>query len=113
MVGCGEDASTDGLSTGAECEVDSDCERSVGQTCLTGFQGGYCGIMDCRTSNACPEDSACALHPNGHSYCLRTCLAEVDCNDFRSGDAQILCSDEAPFIDDQPENLLACVPQLN
>jgi hypothetical protein len=113
LFACGDDSvGTSGVELGAECVSSDDCDRSDSQVCLTGFQGGYCGLEDCGASDQCPENSACALHPNGRSYCLRTCVENADCNEFRSAGMETECSDKAPFLDDQPD-VLACVPRLN
>ena len=112
MVGCGDDevgSSSAGLEVGSECTASSECDDGSGQTCLTGFKGGYCGVADCGASDQCPDGSGCALYENGVGYCFRTCAVTSDCNDFRSADMAAECSDSAPFLDDILA--LACVPQ--
>ena len=108
IAACGDDGPDLGLAVGAECTAASDCDGANGQTCLTGFKGGYCGMADCRASDQCPENSACALYSNGVSYCFKTCAESIECNDFRSADALASCSDSAPFLDDVAA--MACVP---
>lgn len=108
-LACGNDETGGGLDVGAECSSPSDCDRASGQTCLTGFKGGYCGIADCGATEQCPVDSACALYQNGVGYCFKTCTVSTDCNDFRSADTEASCSDSAPFLDDVAD-LMACVP---
>ena len=93
---CSKDAADRGV--GSECTQNSDCTES-GQTCLTKFKGGYCGITPCTHDANCPAGSACIMHTDNINYCFLTCAAKTDCNVNRSSANEANCSSTATFVD--------------
>jgi hypothetical protein len=109
MAACGGDASeADKLGVGAQCTKDDDCTET-GQSCLTEFKGGYCGISGCTSNQDCPEASLCVTHDNGTNYCFRSCLEKAECNRNRSGENESNCSSSITFVDEATKGK-ACVP---
>lgn len=110
LVGCGDDDGTeaDKAGIGAQCVANDDCKED-GQSCLTNFKGGYCGVSACTADSDCPEASACVTHDDGVNYCFRVCADKVECNANRDADNEANCSGSATFVDDRA-NRKACIP---
>ncbi|MGE0871556.1 MAG: hypothetical protein AB7P03_23555 [Kofleriaceae bacterium] len=108
-VGCGGESESDRLGVGAECAASDDCLEDDGQSCLTQFKGGYCGVAACAGDVDCPEDSACIAHTDGTNYCFRTCVDKLDCNANRDAENESNCSANVAFLDGANERK-ACVP---
>lgn len=79
---------------GASCARDEDC--ATGYSCSPGYDGGYCGLDDCETSDDCPSDSACILTSAG-TTCAKRCSTQSDCSFCRYDDF-VSCSDDAEFV---------------
>ena len=82
---------------GAGCAVDADCTSPL--LCMTGFQGGYCGVKDCTTNAQCPADSLCVKHTDGVGYCYLKCTSDAACSFCRPGAYPAVCSDQAVFFE--------------
>lgn len=82
---------------GAACDTDADC--TGGLTCLTEFNGGYCGTAGCAADADCPEDSACVAHPNGTNYCFATCETNADCSFCRFDGSQEACTPDVDLVE--------------
>src|SRR5688572_28217297 len=63
---------------GAACAMADDCTET-GQSCLTQFKGGYCGVASCTADEECPPGSACVTHDDGMNYCFLICIVKTDC----------------------------------
>lgn len=110
-LGCGEDDDGDEAverGLGAVCTEDTDCRES-GQTCLTDFKGGYCGLRGCTASEQCPAGSACVAHDDGNNYCFLICGTKDQCNRSRPPDEEANCESSVTFVSGE-KNLKACVP---
>ena len=103
-LGSGNEA--DELGVGAECSAAGDCLE--GQSCLSQFKGGYCGVEDCALDVDCPEGSACVAHDDGNNYCFRICSDKAECNFNRAPDVESNCSGNITFTDGGGGK--ACVP---
>ena len=111
LVACGDDddgSEADRAGVGAECVTSEDCAED-GQTCLTTFSGGYCGVQDCAVDDDCPAGSSCVIHDDGVNYCFLNCVDKVDCNTHRSGDNEANCSASITYVDEANAGK-ACVP---
>lgn len=103
---CGADDDDDGAANeavrrgvGAACTADPDCTEP-GQTCLTDFKGGMCGIADCTSSAECPDGSVCVADPDlARNFCLLVCNDKADCNVHRSAAEEANCSSTLNEID--------------
>lgn len=109
-MGCGDDeeVEADKVGVAAACTTADDCKQE-GQTCLTQFKGGYCGVADCMVSSDCPDGSLCVAHTDGTNYCFRACAEKVDCNQNRPADVEANCSSSIDFASGDKEGK-ACVP---
>ncbi len=105
---CGDDA--DDFGVGAQCTANDQCDADTMQVCLTGFKGGYCGIMGCQSDADCPDLSSCVAHTDGVNYCFRNCLDKAECNRNRDVDNESNCSSNVTFVDTASNGLKACVP---
>lgn len=106
MVSCGNEADRRGV--GAQCASNNDCSES-GQSCLTQFRGGYCGVQGCTNDVGCPDGSGCVTHTDGISYCFRICVDKTDCNRNRSVENESNCSSNVVFVEGA-NGRKACVP---
>ncbi|MGE0549814.1 MAG: hypothetical protein AB7O24_27230 [Kofleriaceae bacterium] len=106
---CSNESESDRLGVGAACTASEDCLEDDGQSCLTQFKGGYCGVAACTGDADCPEDSACIAHTDGSNYCFRTCGDKIDCNANRDVENESNCSANVTFLDGANERK-ACVP---
>lgn len=97
VLACSDDANDRGV--GAPCATNDDCTES-GQTCLTQFKGGYCGISGCARDTDCPEGSACVVDDvDGINYCFLVCLEKPDCNANRPPENEASCTSSLTFVD--------------
>ncbi len=96
LVGCSDDANDRGV--GAACTANDECTEE-GQTCLTQFSGGYCGISGCAGDVDCPEGSACVTEDDGTKFCFLVCVDKADCNDNRPVESEASCVSSLPFVD--------------
>lgn len=96
LAGCSDDANDRGV--GAACTMDDECTEE-GQSCLTQFSGGYCGISGCAGDVDCPDGSACITEDDGIKYCFLVCADKLDCNDNRSAESEASCVSSLPFVD--------------
>ena len=92
---------------GAACTMAPDCTET-GQSCLTQFKGGYCGVQGCTADVDCPDGSACVTHDDGVNYCFLVCEEKPDCNRNRSVENEANCSSSAVFV--EPDGRKACTP---
>jgi hypothetical protein len=108
-VGCG-DGGTEAQKrgVGAACAMNDDCTET-GQSCLTQFKGGYCGVASCTTDETCPLGSACVTHDDGMNYCFLICNVKEDCNRSRSVDVEANCSSTAVLVE-EPKDRKICSP---
>ena len=98
-VGCGDSGSEAvRRGVGAECNANLLCTES-GQTCLTEFKGGYCGVSACMHDTDCPQGSACVIGENGINYCFLICLDKPECNPHRTVDNESNCTSSLTFVD--------------
>src|SRR5258705_119731 len=92
---CGNDGSANEAvrrGIGAACATNDDC-KEPGQTCLTQFKGGMCGVADCTASSQCPAGSVCVSDPDlSKNFCLLVCATKADCNVHRAPDNEANCS---------------------
>ena len=93
---------------GAECNANLLCTEE-GQTCLTEFKGGYCGVSACLHDTDCPQGSACVIGENQINYCFLICVDKPDCNPRRSLDNESNCSSSLTFVDDTMGRKV-CIP---
>ncbi len=110
-VGCGgsdNGSEADRLGVGASCAANDDCTEE-GQSCLTQFKGGYCGVQGCEDDAGCPAGSACVTHDDGQNYCFLVCGNKDDCNTNREAADEANCSSSITFID-YAKGRKACVP---
>jgi hypothetical protein len=98
VCGCGGGSEAIRRGVGAECNPDLACTES-GQTCLTEFKGGYCGVSACLHDGDCPAGSACVTDDNQTNYCFLICVDKVDCNPRRSAENESSCTSSLTFID--------------
>ncbi|MDZ4696082.1 MAG: hypothetical protein SGI86_13115 [Deltaproteobacteria bacterium] len=107
---CGGNDGTeaDRLGVGAQCAKTDDCQD--GQTCLTQFKGGYCGISGCTKDADCPATSACVAHDDGMKYCFRTCAEKIECNENRTLELESNCSSSATLVETQKSPTKVCLP---
>ena len=75
-----------------------DCTET-GQSCLTQFKGGYCGVAGCTSDEECPPGSACVTHDDGMNYCFLICNVKADCNRSRAVDVEANCSSTAVLLE--------------
>jgi hypothetical protein len=119
FAGCVDDGNgpteADDVGVAEQCSVDEDCNQDVVDEngnpilqCLTGFKGGYCGLMGCMLDEDCPQGSACVAHTDGTNYCFRICANKPECNYNRSPDNEANCSSNITFTDGGGGK--ACVP---
>jgi hypothetical protein len=109
---CGDDddGSTDAQRKGVGAACTDDMQCNDGQSCLTQFKGGYCGLEDCTADVDCPAGSACVTHDDGVNYCFLICQEKVDCNGaLRPAEVEANCSSNIDFVDDTTPRK-ACVP---
>src|SRR5262245_30547497 len=94
-VSCG-DGGTEAQrrGVGSSCAISDDCTET-GQSCLTQFKGGYCGVAGCTGDATCPPGSACVTHDDGMNYCFLLCNLKTDCNGKRTVDIESNCSSTA------------------
>jgi hypothetical protein len=112
VLSCGDDeVEADKLGVAAACATAEDC-KVEGQTCLTQFKGGYCGIGDCVDSGDCPTGSSCVAHTDNKNYCFRDCVDKIDCNANRPADSEANCSSSITYASGDKEGK-ACVPPSN
>jgi hypothetical protein len=79
-----------------------------GQTCLTEFKGGYCGVVGCLHDTDCPSGSACVTE-SGANYCFLICSLKTDCNTHRTAADESSCDSSLPFVDGG-KNVKVCRP---
>ena len=110
LLSCGDDegSEADRRGVGAQCASSDECTEE-GQSCLTQFKGGYCGVQDCVHDVDCPEGSACVAHDDGKNYCFLICIDKVDCNIHRDLENESNCSSSITFTDGTMSRK-ACVP---
>src|SRR6185369_14524187 len=90
--GCGSSENeANRRGVGAECSAGSACTEH-GQTCLTEFKGGYCGVSACAHDTDCPQGSACVTTDNHVNYCFLVCADKPECNLHRTVDAESSCT---------------------
>ena len=107
FAGCGSDAAAKGV--GAQCASSDDCQEE-GQSCITSFKGGYCGVQDCAADTDCPDGSHCAtLKDTGVKYCFLKCVDKVECNTDRDVDNEANCSSREENVDSNNTDK-SCVP---
>jgi len=107
-LGCDDGTEAQRHGVGAACAMTSECTES-GQSCLTQFKGGYCGVSDCSNDAGCPAGSACVAHEDGKNYCFLLCTLKPDCNRSRSVDVEANCSSSAVLVE-APKDRKVCVP---
>jgi hypothetical protein len=95
---CSSENEANRRGVGAECAMASPCTEE-GQSCLTEFKGGYCGVSDCAHDSDCPGGSACVTDDNQTNYCFLVCVDKVDCNQHRSVDNESSCTSSLTFVD--------------
>ncbi len=93
---------------GAACTKSADCTEA-GQTCLTNFKGGYCGVKDCKKNADCPAGSLCVTHTDKVNYCFLQCTDKTQCNTSRGADVAANCSSSITFAEPATQ-AKACVP---
>ena len=110
LSACGDDegSEADRRGVGAQCASADDCTEE-GQSCLTQFKGGYCGVQDCVHDADCPAGSACIAHDDQKNYCFLICVEKVDCNINRDLENESNCSSSVTFVDGTMSRK-ACVP---
>lgn len=102
LIACGDDDESEALRRGVgdSCQDDEDCTEE-GQSCLTEFKGGMCGIADCERNADCPEGSVCVSDDSlAHNYCLLICIDKPDCNAHREPEDEANCSSSLSAIED-------------
>jgi hypothetical protein len=105
---CDDGSEAQRRGVGAACTVTDDCTES-GQSCLTQFKGGYCGVTGCTVNADCPAGSACVAHDDGTNYCFLICNAKADCNRSRAVDVEANCSSTAVLVE-EPKDVKVCSP---
>ena len=93
---------------GAACDATHECTET-GQSCLTQFKGGYCGVAACTEDANCPPGSACVTHDDGMNYCFLVCNVKTDCNRSRAVDVEANCSSTAVLVE-EPKDRKICSP---
>jgi hypothetical protein len=108
--GCGSSNQSEAnrRGVGAACSTSTDCTET-GQTCLTAFKGGYCGVSGCTHDTDCPQGSACVTADDQTNYCFLICTTKTDCNLHRTADVESNCESSLTFIDGTM-NRKVCVP---
>ncbi len=108
-LGCGDSGSeAQKRGVGAACDTTHECTET-GQSCLTQFKGGYCGVAGCTTDANCPAGSACVTHDDGMNYCFLVCNVKADCNRSRGVDVEANCSSTAVLVA-EPKDRKICSP---
>jgi hypothetical protein len=95
--GCSSENAANQLGVGADCTKSTECV--VGATCLTEFNGGYCGLAGCQHDTDCPQGSACVTDSNQVNYCFLICASKTDCNLHRSASDESDCTSALTFVD--------------
>ena len=98
LCSCGGGSEAIRRGVGAECNADLKCSET-GQTCLTEFKGGYCGVANCMHDTDCPAGSACVTADNQTNYCFLICVDKPDCNPHRAVDNESNCTSSLDFVD--------------
>jgi len=111
FIGCGGGSEAIKRGVGSECGANLACTES-GQTCLTQFAGGYCGVANCVHDTDCPGGSACVTEDDGVNYCFLICNDKTDCNPHRTVDNESNCVSSIPFVDGT-NNRKVCRPPLS
>jgi hypothetical protein len=112
LIGCGGGGSEAvRRGVGAECGPNLECSES-GQSCLTDFKGGYCGVSGCARDTDCPQGSACVTEDDGVSYCFLVCRDKPECNENRTLDNESSCVSSLTFVDGAM-NRKVCRPPLS
>jgi hypothetical protein len=96
LTACSDDANDRGV--GAVCTTNNDCTEE-GQSCLTQFKGGYCGLSGCVRDADCPEGSACITEDDRVNYCFLVCADKPDCNANRPVEDEASCVSSLPFVE--------------
>ena len=99
MAACGDETEADRRGVGAECTTNDDCTEA-GQTCLTNFKGGYCGVTGCTTNEDCPNGSGCVTHTDNVNYCFLVCDTKDQCNANRTVANESNCSGSITWADE-------------
>jgi hypothetical protein len=107
-LSCDDGTEAQKRGVGAACSANLACTES-GQSCLTQFKGGYCGVAECTNDAGCPAGSACVTHDDGKNYCFLLCTDKPDCNRSRSADVEANCSSSAVLVE-PVNNRKVCVP---
>jgi len=106
---CGDDQNeANRRGIGAACNATAQCSEP-GQSCLTAFKGGYCGLSGCLHDADCPQGSACVTDDNQTNYCFLICADKPDCNVNRSVDNESSCTSSLTFVDGA-KNRKVCRP---
>lgn len=96
---CGNDQNeANRRGVGAECSATALCSET-GQSCLSEFKGGYCGISGCSHDTDCPQGSACVTDDNQTRYCFLVCADKPNCNVNRSLENESSCTSSLTFVD--------------
>ena len=109
-LGCGDDGGTEAQKrgVGSQCAANSECTE-MGQSCLTQFKGGYCGVAACTKDADCPAGSACVRHEDGMNYCFLICVDKPECNRNRTLELEANCSSSATLVEGT-KGRKVCVP---
>jgi hypothetical protein len=108
--GCDDGSEAVRRGVGAECGANLACTE-VGQTCLSEFKGGYCGLNACLHDTDCPSGSACVTEGTVN-YCFLICADKPECNVHRTLDNESSCTSSLTFIDGTM-NRKVCRPPLS
>jgi hypothetical protein len=111
LVGCSSGSEAIRRGVGSECGPSLACTET-GQTCLTQFKGGYCGVSGCVHDTDCPAGSACVTEDDGINYCFLVCGDKPACNPHRTVDNESSCVSSIPFVDGTM-NRKVCRPPLS
>ena len=109
LCSCGGGSEAIRRGVGAECNASLTCSEAD-QVCLTEFKGGYCGRSACLHDADCPQGSACVTDDGQVNYCFLVCLDKPECNGGRDAEEESNCSSNITFVDEQDDNIKACVP---
>ena len=85
-----------------------DCTET-GQSCLTQFKGGYCGVAGVHGGRGVPARLRVRTHDDGMNYCFLICNVKADCNRSRGADVEANCSSTAVLLE-APKDRKVCSP---
>ena len=78
-------------TTGASCNVDTDCEKGMGCNKGTYFKGGYCAKIGCANDGICPPGAVCVSDQPWGGLCGRKCSTITDCKSTGTQPTELDC----------------------